>query len=351
MTAMLVGPAPYIYVCTRMRVRKSKLIPRDEYLRMLNMGLPEITRFIEETEYKTEIDELGTSFSGIDLIEIGLSWNLAKEYQRILEIAPGFLKKFTTAYLRRWDIHNVLTVIRGKMQGMSQGKIKEVLIPAGELDKVFLDRLLAEETPERIVEALKGQKLYPILARDLPSALADGSLARLENELYKQFYSDLLIDARSGVKGGKQFEEFIRLDIDITNIKSLFRLRADNLQEDARDMMIPGAAFSVEEFQRLTSMENLNEFIDSIKNKIRLQSLLEIMDEFRETQSVRQIEVALIRVQLKQMERMAKIYPFSIHPILSYLEMKKYEVFNLRALARGKESNLEPESIKGYLVM
>jgi Archaeal/vacuolar-type H+-ATPase subunit C len=51
------------------------------------------------------------------------------------------------------------------------------------------------------------------------------------------------------------------------------------------------------------------------------------------------------------MERMAKIYPFSIHPILSYLEMKKYEVFNLRALARGKESNLESESIKGYLVM
>ncbi len=351
MTAMLVGPAPYIYVCTRMRVRKSKLIPRDEYLRMLNMGLPEITRFIEETEYKTEIDELGTSFSGIDLIEIGLSWNLAKEYQRILEIAPGFLKKFTTAYLRRWDIHNVLTIIRGKMQGMSQGKIKEVLIPAGELDKVFLDRLIAEESPERIAEALKGQKLYPILARDLPSALADGSLARLENELYKQFYSDLLIDARSGVKGGKQFEEFIRLEIDITNIKSLFRLRADNLQEDARDVMIPGATFSVEEFQRLNCMENLNEFIDSIKNRIRLQSLLEIMDEFRETQSVRQIEVALIRVQLKQMERMAKIYPFSIHPILSYLEMKKYEVFNLRALARGKESNLEPESIKGCLVM
>ncbi len=351
MTAMLVGPAPYIYVCTRMRVRKSKLIPRDEYLRMLNMGLPEITRFIEETEYKTEIDELGTSFKGMDLIEIGLSWNLAKEYQRILDITPGFLKEFTTAYLRRWDIQNVLTIIRGKMQGMSQGKIKEVLIPAGELDRVFLDRLLTEDTPERIAEALKGQKIYPILARDLPSALADGSLARLENELYKQFYSDLLVDARSGVKGGPQFEEFIKLDIDITNIKSLFRLRGDNLQEEAGDMMIPGATFSVDELQRLNSMENQNEFIDSIKNKIKLRPLLEIIDEFREKQSVRQIEVALIRVQLRQMERMAKIYPFSIHPILSYLEMKKYEVFNLRALARGKESNLESESIKGYLVM
>jgi len=33
----------YIYACTRMRVRRSRLIPREDYLRMLNMGLPEIT--------------------------------------------------------------------------------------------------------------------------------------------------------------------------------------------------------------------------------------------------------------------------------------------------------------------
>ena len=58
MFVMASGPAPYIYLCTRMRVRKSKLIQRDEYFRMLNMSLPEITRVIEETAYKKEIDEL-----------------------------------------------------------------------------------------------------------------------------------------------------------------------------------------------------------------------------------------------------------------------------------------------------
>ena len=56
--------APYIYVCTRMRVRKAKLLPREEYMRMLNMSLAEITRFIGETEYKQEIDELGHDVQG-----------------------------------------------------------------------------------------------------------------------------------------------------------------------------------------------------------------------------------------------------------------------------------------------
>ena len=54
---------------------------------------------------------------------------------------------------------------------------------------------------------------------------------------------------------------------------------------------------------------------------------------------------------MEQMEKLSKRNPFSIHPILVYLEKKKYEVFNLRALARGKESKLPSEMIGKYLVM
>jgi V/A-type H+-transporting ATPase subunit C len=66
---------------------------------------------------------------------------------------------------------------------------------------------------------------------------------------------------------------------------------------------------------------------------------------------MREIEIDLIKIQLAEMETMSKLNPFSIHPILAYLEKKKYEVFNLRALARGKESRLPPDRIRGYLVI
>ena len=60
---------------------------------------------------------------------MALSWNMAKEFQKILEIVPGGLIGFVSAYLRRWDIQNVTNILRGKAQGMKAGKIKEVLIP------------------------------------------------------------------------------------------------------------------------------------------------------------------------------------------------------------------------------
>jgi V/A-type H+-transporting ATPase subunit C len=351
MVGMTGGPAPYIYVCTRMRVRKSKLIQRDDYLRMLNMSIPEITRVIEETTYKQEIDELGTRFKGIDLIEVALSWNLAKEYQKILEITPGTLKQFTRSYLRRWDIQNVLNIFRGKKEGEKVGKIKEILIPAGSLDRFTLDRLLAEDSMDRIVEALRGHRMYPVLAAKIGEAKETGSFSRLENELYKQFYADLLAEAESGVKGGQLFLSFIRLDIDIKNIKTLFRLRADKLEEDPHEMFIAGGVLTIDDFIRLNMIKDQVEFIDALKMKVRQKMLHAFLDELKGEKKVRDIEVSLTRVQLNQMERMSKLHPFSIHPILVYLEKKKYEVFNLRAIARGKESKIPAEQISEYLVI
>ncbi len=345
------GPATYIYACTRMRVRRSLLIPREDYLRMLNMSLPEITRFIgAEGGYGSEIDELGTSFSGINLVEVALSWNLAKEYQSILELVPGELKHFTASYLRRWDIQNVVTILRGKMQEMPAGKIKEVLVPAGRLDKVALDRLLTEESPERVVEALKDERFYPVLERELPRAMETGSFAHLENELYKGYYARLIADAGGeGVKGGGAiFLKYIELEIDTRNIQNLFRLRAGHVREDVRELMIPpGGSFSVEELQRLSGIEDRDEFIDAVKRQVRAPPLLNVLEAIRGGKTaLHGIEVALTRVQLEQMERMSKRYPFSILPVLVYLEEKKYEVANLRALARGGK---EPASlVSGY---
>ncbi|MCT8336196.1 ATP synthase A1 subunit C [Methanoculleus sp. Afa-1] len=345
------GSAQYIYACTRLRVRKAQLIPREDYLRMLNMSLPEITRFIGETTYRSEIDELGTSFSGINLVEVALSWNLAKEYQHILELVPGDLKHFTASYLRRWDIQNVVTVLRGKMQKMSPGKIKEVLVPAGRLDRVALDRLIAEESPERVAEALKGERFYPVLERELPRALETGSFAHLENELYKSYYARLIADAKEGVKGGDIFLKYIQLEIDIRNIQNLFRLRAGDVHEDVRELLIPGGSFTVDELQRLAGLENQDEFIDALKRQVKMTPLLNALEEIRGKTALHGIEVALTRVQLDQMERMSKRYAFSILPVLVYLEKKKYEVANLRALARGKETGLPGERLQGYLVM
>ncbi|MDT8357152.1 MAG: V-type ATP synthase subunit C [Methanomicrobiaceae archaeon] len=352
MVEVKTGPGAYIYACTRLRIRKTTLLPREDYLRLLNMGLPEITRFIEESAYKKEIDELGTSFSGIDLVEVALSWNLAKEYQKILDIMPGTLKEFAANYLRRWDIQNVLTILRGKQQGMKPGKIKELLVPAGSLDRIFLDRLLSEDSPARVVEALKGTRLYPVASEEINAAMETGSFSHMADEMYKEFYQDLVLKAESGLKGGVPFREYIRMEIDMKNIQILCRLRQERPVGDITGMLVEGGSFSLADLQRLAGLESDDEFIDALEQKrFARDGLQELLDDLRQKRPIHEIEVHISRIMMERMEHLTKRYPFSVCPVLEYLERKWTEVRNLRALARGKKAELPADRIRGYLVM
>jgi V/A-type H+-transporting ATPase subunit C len=193
--------------------------------------------------------------------------------------------------------------------------------------------------------------MYPVLAREYPIAKESGSFSRMENELYKDLYAEILTDAKGGIKGGAAFLAYIQLEIDIKNVKTLFRLRADSIVGDSRDMFIAGGSLSATDFANLNAIREQNEFIDQLKANVRNDSLHMLLEELKGKKAMHDIEARLTRVQLEQMERMSKRNPFSIHPILVYLEKKKYEVFNLRALARGKESKLPSEKITDYLVM
>lgn len=352
MTEVMNGPAPYIYVSTRMRVRKAKLIQREEYLRMLNMGLPEFTRIIEEMEYKREIDELSTSFTGVDLIENAMSWNLAKEYQRVIALAPGDMKGFTRNYLHKWDIQNILTILRGKVQDLSDGKIRAVLVPAGEFNATLLDRLLSETSIERIVETVPEKQMAAILSAGLAEALETHSFGKLENELYKYYYATLIKAARGGMKGGLPFLKYVTFEIDIKNITNLFRVRTQGKPDTSTlDIWMEGGSYHADELERLCSVVSLDDVVDTLKKRIKSPVLIEALDALREKKPIYAIEGMLIAAQLNQMDKVSKRNPFSISPLLVYLERKKYEVANLRALARGKEAGLAPEILEKYLVM
>jgi V/A-type H+-transporting ATPase subunit C len=335
-----------------MRVRKAKLIPREEYLRMLNMSLSEFTRLIEEMEYKREIDELSASFSGVDLVENAMSWNLAKEYQRVITLAPGEMKGFTRDYLHKWDIQNILTILRGKTQDLSDGKIRAVLVPAGELDATMLDRLLAETNTERIVEILPEKQMAKILSAGLAEALETHSFGILENKLYKYYYATLIKAARGGMRGGLPFLKYVTFEIDVKNITNLFRILAQGKSNvSTSDVWIEGGSYHVDELERLCSVESMDEVVDTLKKKIKSPVLIEALESLRERKPIYAIEGMLIAAQLNQMDNVSKRNPFSISPLLAYLERKKYEVSNLRALARGKEAGLAPEILEKYLVM
>lgn len=127
----MISPS-YIYACTRFRVRKTTLLPREEYLRIMQMSIPEIiTHLGRQEDYRQDIVSLAHEFTGAQLIEEAVNQNLSRSFHHATAIAPGDLQTLTREYLARWDIANVMAILRGTVHNVDRQQIRDLLIPAG----------------------------------------------------------------------------------------------------------------------------------------------------------------------------------------------------------------------------
>ena len=72
---------PYTYV--RTVVMRSLLFKKEDYHKMVKMGFSEIARFLQESNYKKEINALASEYSGADLLELALNKNLCESFKKI----------------------------------------------------------------------------------------------------------------------------------------------------------------------------------------------------------------------------------------------------------------------------
>jgi len=364
-----------IYACTRFRVRRTTLLPRVEYLRIMRMSLPEIvTHLSRQEEYRQNILDLVHDFSGAQLIEAAVNRNLAQSFRHAMAIAPGDLHTLTGEYLNRWDIANVMAILRGTIHDIPRRRIRDLLVPAGELDSPLLDRLLNFTNCGEAIEALQGWRLYPVLADYYRICGETGAFARIENDLYRQYYADLLGLAAIGCSGCQELNAYLRFEIDITNMRNLLRLHCT---EEACDIatidrtMIPGGRIPITLFRRLYGIETEGEFVSTFLETDIVPVLTQAVRELRQDPNfsstdaaelvwrrwhqhlrpVHEIEMAITRIRLQQMDALSRRYPFSVLPVLAYLERKRYEVANLRAIARGKAFGLPADRIWQYIVL
>ena len=368
----LKAPGPYntVYICTRLRVRSRQLLTRDDYLRMLNMSIPQIARFIGEHGYAKEVHIVSGSPMDFDRIETAVIKNLATSFRDVRTLVAGPIQTLTGWFLLRWDITNVMTILRAKKRGLAARSVEDILIPAGDLDMPALNWLSEAGSFEEVIDRLENWTLYPVLTREC-TRVPDGCLfSRLETRLYQQYYTDLIRNCKSTIPGAGLFLDYLMLEIDLSNFRNLLRLRAGKGSYDVRDHLIAGGNVPISELVSLSRIEGREAFLEAFA-RTRLHPLLVeayealsspedcvkdadtyVCDRWMERKRpLHEMEMAVTRIRLAHMEKVAKHHPFSVLPVLVYLERKKYEVANIRAIARGIEDKIPPEQIRQYLVL
>lgn len=337
------------YVIARVRARRARLLGEDAYRRLVRMDPAGIARFLEDDAYGDEINALGTRHSGTDLIEYALNANLAQTYRDLLSWADGQLYELIARYLRRYDVWNIKTVLRGIYSEVDAETVADDLILAGELSEPRLRALADLGTVEQVVEQLDRTIYGDALAASFDDFVSTGLLFPLENALDRSYYRQLIADLPGGQQS-RAYVEFLTAEVDFTNIINLLRLSRSGASLDPTAYLLDGGAlFRLETVDAL--VQNTDELLATIRESPYGERLAGVTTAVEAGESLIPAEHALEAALLETADSLGYENPLSITPVLSFILAKRREVDNIRAIARGREAGLDVETLESEVVI
>lgn len=343
------GFYPYTYV--RTTVMKSLLFRKEDYHKMLKMDFNEIAKFLQESHYKKEIDELATRHSGADLLELALNRNLAESFKKLMRISSYELGLLIREYAKRKDIEDIKTVLRGKFTNTGEKTILNSITAAGTLSYDFFVSLLKRESVEDI---LKNNMImdFSLLKGSLKDFDEKKSLVSIENAFDKYYYSHLIQFSGILPKEGALFRNFLLKEVEILNILTLLRLKRAKLGKDAvKDFLILfGDKLKDSKMMALAGLEDLEELSKALSKTEYKNIIAKGIGEFKKNSSLIALEAELYKYLLKQSILFMHQHPLSIDVILGYMFAKDIEVRNLKIIVRGRQLGLSEEFIEGQLI-
>jgi len=334
--------ASFAYIAARVRVMKRKLLPRDTYPKLLNMELPEIARFLGETEYKSDIDALSGRFSGVELIEHALNHNLATTFTKLLKITEGEANFYIKEYLRRWDVSNIISILRGILTKTSFDEIIETIVPAGEFEYEFLLSLARKTNIAEVVAELENTIFYQYIK----DTMTIEDLKETEDALYKMYYTRLTDLVEPSTQENVLFLKFLKTEIDLKNIITLLRMKHGNADPHyIISCLIPhGVMISPKKMEDMAYL-SYKELFRSLETFPFLASIENLEDA-----PISRIENALESYMLKYASEISFYYPLSILPVMIYIYSKTVDVKNIRMIACAKDTHLPREIIEEMVV-
>ena len=353
----------YGYPNTRIRGMKSRLFSSNYFDQLLEArDISEIIANLSKTDYKVDLERGLVKHPGTMGVEEGLKLHIVREYQRILVYIKGNrqAERLIALLLSRWDVHNLKTIFRGIHSEAPREEIADQLVPVGQLDLAYLNTLMDQTDIKACIDLL-AMWSFPV-ARPLTEVYSEyvntQKLSTLELVIDRYHYQQMLVNTRRFTLSRlneKMVREFVKKEVDFTNIMTLFRLIRENIKDEDinyADFFIGGGKeLDVERMVSLTEEPEVEDVVEKLKDTSYYGVLREGLKKFHFTGALSSLERKIEDHIIKQLVGMFKDDPLSIAIIIAYIWAVFNETVNLRIILRSKDVEMPEDQIREALVL
>lgn len=340
----------YGYINARIRGMKSRLLDERVYNELLNQpDLDSVITVLKNTPYGGVLARMPQTENLIDTFIQALREDLENTFQKILKISSGEPQRLFKILLMRYDIENLLILIRGKIQGIPEREIKNSLMPAFIFDRARLNELVTAKDASEIIDTIAtwSIKLPLSITRDLVRAVRDGNLHLSEYLIEESFYTWAIGELSDRSENEKIVKGILQRLIDIRNIIATLIVLKDGLKPLGRIHYLNNGTLSKRILNALENAETLEQGYEVLKDT----PYGRIFREGRKIDSITDYERHLEKLEVESVINLKRGDPLGIGIGASFIFAKESEVTNLRIIAYGISFGLSKPEIRDKIVI
>ena len=293
----------YLGAYGRLRVLRPEFLSSSFIESLDGKDGDEFIKALSNTSYRKEIDALSGLYKLPDLVEVVLNSHMMRMMHDALFALPPSARGVISAYMGRWDVENIETILSSKVLGYTLEHTEafittERAIPVGLFGGMIKRddyiNMIAQKDIEGVVNYLVKFGYGRVLLKHIDDVKKNGDITGMVLDLDLYYYNNLFESFRfhEGTEG--RLLGYIRGLIDIKNLLTV--IKSIELQnKNIKDYLIKGGRISE---QKLLEMLNAKD-IPSLKEFIPYK-IDDAFEAYKRDQFTTYFDVAMRRELYKE---------------------------------------------------
>ena len=354
----------YDYGNARVRAMKSRLLSRSSLELMAEAGSVDgLIAALTDTPYRQAVEAALLRWSGLECLAEALRANLVATVGKARTFYQGAAGALAALALRRYDLHNLIAVLRGLARHVPPDEILASTLPVGELRPADLAELAGAADFRAALDLLATWRLplaQPVLKQRAVGHAGEDNLFFIELALQSWHMQSALQAARAGGAKAAPLHETLMLEADATNILTVLRLAGvmdpasavgDLLgAEGVVGLFVGPGRVRVSRLAEAANRRSAAGAAEVLAPTPYGADLAEALVTDGGPPVLSAVERAL---RLRQIRHAAGLFardPLGIGVLLGYVALKMAEISNLRAIAQGLVLKEKPDRIRAELL-
>ncbi|MDD2816821.1 MAG: V-type ATPase subunit [Thiotrichaceae bacterium] len=326
----------YAYLNARVAVLATRLLPESHLYELFHAKAGQ-----SQSSTRNLDDWLKDDSLDFKLLEQAWFLKMLDDFRVLIRPLTAADRDLLLYWLRKNEIANLKTILRGKLAGLSADNIASQLLELGQLASLPLEQLLNTEDVSELLRHLENSP-YGTIARQSRRAFEERhDLHALDSAIDRHYLLGLVAKLKTLESSSrKALLPLVSAWVDQFNLLWLLRYRFSYQLSSAETfyLLIPTSYhLNREVLLRLVELNSLEEVLAQLPEPLR--GLL------ADTDSIFNVEQRLLENLKHVAEHTLRWENFSIAKALAYLFLRELEMWRVLAIVKGKRLKLPPSAI------